>query len=147
MKKTLFYGTMAFLLILGSCAKIQNIAPEDDFHVTNNSDLTPEIAKSWFQKNVLNSSQSRKSGNLKSILAHWKFSSQKKDAKVGSFVSIPVFEVESDKITEDHLNKKSFGLYLLREIPFAVNELVIYPDEKGKLQYELIKSKCLDKLD
>jgi hypothetical protein len=30
MKKTLLYGTTAFLLILGSCSKIENVVPEED---------------------------------------------------------------------------------------------------------------------
>lgn len=139
MKKTFFYGTIMFILILSGCASIDNIVPKNDFYIDGNNGLTTDIAKSWFQKTILNSSQSRQNGSLKSILAHWKFSVQKKNGKGGSFVSIPVFEIESDKITEEHLNNKSFDLYLLRESPFAVNELVIYPDEKGKLQYELIK--------
>jgi hypothetical protein len=78
-------------------------------------------------------------GEGKSMLAHWKYASQKKDSKGNSFVSVPVFDIDSDNIKEEHLDKKTFDLYLFRETPFAINQLNIFTDEKGKLQYELIK--------
>jgi hypothetical protein len=141
MKKTLQrlgIVTVGLSLCLLSCKEDISISP-DDTYVESGNLLTMEIAKSWFQKTVINSSNSRINGNGKSMLAHWKFSAQKKDYKGNSVVSIPVFEIDSDNIKENNLDKKTFDLYLFRETPFAVNQLNIFTDEKGKLQYELIK--------
>jgi len=143
MKKTLQRLGMVAVglsLCLWSCDKQDiSVTPNDGTYIESGKSLTTEIAKSWFQKTILNSSSSKMNGEGKSMLAHWKYASQKKDSKGNSFVSVPVFEIDSDNIKEEHLDKKIFDLYLFRETPFAVNQLYISTDEKGKLQYELIK--------
>ncbi|MES2519324.1 MAG: hypothetical protein V4585_14520 [Bacteroidota bacterium] len=143
MKKTLQrlgMVTVGLSLCLWSCDKQDiSVTPNDGTYIESGNSLTTEIAKFWFQKTILNPSRSKMNGEGKSMLAHWKYASQKKDSKGNSFVSVPVFEIDSDNIKEEHLDKKIFDLYLFRETPFAVNQLYISTDEKGKLQYELIK--------
>ncbi len=136
MKKVFKFVLSIIITSFIGCNKIdENFNPQN----TTIDSLTPELAKQWFLKNVVNNSSNRQSTNDKNLLAHWKVSEKKKDLKGNSFVSIPVFETSSDKITEEHLDKNSFKLYMFREVPFAVTNLVIYTDEKGKIQYELIK--------
>ena len=142
MKKTLQrlgIATVGLSLCLWSCKEDINVIPNDGAYIENGKTLSTEIAKSWFQKTILNSSNGRTNGEGKSMLAHWRYSAQKKDLRGNSFISIPVFEIDSDNIKEGHLDKKTFDLYLFREIPFVTNQLNIFTDEKGKLQYELIK--------